>query len=160
FLEPAFARRYPAVTARIADIEQLELLASGYKQRGRFLAELTLDPPTSTSDLAGPPLLDEDWLVLSTIHSAKGLEWDVVHVIHAVLLDLYDTVADGAWGDMTSAIIARTGVERETLHRALDQTRPARSVGVFGDSEGDLAAILSACGLEPDPSVVRELTAL
>ncbi|GAG18773.1 unnamed protein product, partial [marine sediment metagenome] len=45
--------------------------------------DLTLDPPTSTSDLAQPPYLEEDWLTLSTIHSAKGCEWDVVHVIHA-----------------------------------------------------------------------------
>ena len=52
---------------------------------GHFVAELALDPPQSSSDLAGPPHLDEDYLVLSTIHSAKGLEWDAVHV-----LALYD----------------------------------------------------------------------
>ena len=51
--------------------------------RSRFLAELTLDPPTSTGDLAGPPHLDDDFLILSTIHSAKGGEWQVVHLIHA-----------------------------------------------------------------------------
>jgi DNA helicase-2/ATP-dependent DNA helicase PcrA len=49
-----------------------------------YVANLTLDPPASTSDLAGPPHLDEDFLTLSTVHSAKGLEWDTVHVIHAV----------------------------------------------------------------------------
>jgi DNA helicase-2/ATP-dependent DNA helicase PcrA len=48
-----------------------------------MLADITLDPPSSTQDLAGPPLLDEDYLILSTIHSAKGLEWDCVYVIHA-----------------------------------------------------------------------------
>ena len=48
------------------------------------MASLTLDPPASTSDLAGPPHLDEDYLVLSTVHSAKGLEWDSVHVIHVI----------------------------------------------------------------------------
>ena len=48
-----------------------------------MLTELTLDPPNSTSDLAGPPHLDDDYLILSTIHSAKGLEWDAVYVIHA-----------------------------------------------------------------------------
>ncbi len=69
--------------ARLRDLDQLSLLAQGYPTRGRFLSELTLDPPSSTGDLAGQPLLDEDYLVLSTIHSAKGLEWDVVHVIHA-----------------------------------------------------------------------------
>ena len=56
---------------------------AGYRSRGRFITELTLDPPTSTSDLAGAPHLDEDWLTLSTIHSAKGCEWDVVFLIHA-----------------------------------------------------------------------------
>jgi DNA helicase-2/ATP-dependent DNA helicase PcrA len=83
FLAPVFARRYDGSAARLRDLDQLAALAAGYEARGRFLAELTLDPPSSTGDLAGPPLLDEDWLVLSTIHSAKGLEWDVVHVIHA-----------------------------------------------------------------------------
>jgi DNA helicase-2/ATP-dependent DNA helicase PcrA len=58
-------------------------MAAGYLARSRFLAELTLDPPTSTGDLAGPPHLDDDFLVLSTIHSAKGGEWQVVHLIHA-----------------------------------------------------------------------------
>ena len=60
FLEPVFARRYDAAASRTRDLEQLELLASGYESRGRFVTELTLDPPSSTGDLAGPPLLDED----------------------------------------------------------------------------------------------------
>jgi DNA helicase-2/ATP-dependent DNA helicase PcrA len=81
---PLFARRYPGTAAvRIADLEHLRSLATGYRVRGRFLAELTLDPPTSTGDLAGPPHRDDDFLVLSTIHSAKGGEWQVVHLIHA-----------------------------------------------------------------------------
>ena len=61
----------------------LEQIASGYESRQQFLADLQLDPPTSTADLAGVPTKDEDWLVLSTIHSAKGCEWDVVYLIHA-----------------------------------------------------------------------------
>jgi DNA helicase-2/ATP-dependent DNA helicase PcrA len=83
FLHPVILRRYSNPRERLRDIEQLCLLASGYPTRARFITELTLDPPSSTGDLAGPPLLDEDYLVLSTMHSAKGLEWDVVHVIHA-----------------------------------------------------------------------------
>jgi DNA helicase-2/ATP-dependent DNA helicase PcrA len=83
YLEPVIARKYDAPGPRSNDLEQLALLARGYGSRGRFLAELTLDPPASTADLAGPPHLDDDYLILSTIHSAKGLEWDVVHVIHA-----------------------------------------------------------------------------
>jgi DNA helicase-2/ATP-dependent DNA helicase PcrA len=83
YLGPVLERRYDAPATRLADLEQLALLAQGYEARGRFLADLTLDPPVSTGDLAGPPGLDDDWLTLSTIHSAKGLEWDVVHVINA-----------------------------------------------------------------------------
>lgn len=81
--EPLFQKRYDNPTIRLRDIEQLEQIAAGYRSRGRFLTDLTLDPPTSTSDLAGPPFLEEDYLILSTIHSAKGCEWDVVYIIHA-----------------------------------------------------------------------------
>ncbi|MBV9576990.1 MAG: ATP-dependent helicase [Chloroflexi bacterium] len=83
FCEPLILSHYSSPQARLQDIEQLEQVAGGYASRSRFLSELALDPPSSTSDLAGPPLLDEDYLILSTIHSAKGGEWDVVHVIHA-----------------------------------------------------------------------------
>jgi DNA helicase-2/ATP-dependent DNA helicase PcrA len=83
FYEPLMRERYENAGVRALDLEQLEQIAGGYRSRRRFLADLTLDPPSSTSDLAGPPQLDEDYLVLSTIHSAKGCEWDVVHVIHA-----------------------------------------------------------------------------
>jgi DNA helicase-2/ATP-dependent DNA helicase PcrA len=83
FYEPIFVEAYENAGARLRDIEQLQQIASTYRSRGRFITELTLDPPSSTSDLAGPPVLDDDWLTLSTIHSAKGMEWSVVHVIHA-----------------------------------------------------------------------------
>jgi DNA helicase-2/ATP-dependent DNA helicase PcrA len=69
---------------RRADVEQLARLAAGYASRERFLTELTLDPPEATSDRPGPPLLDEDYLILSTIHSAKGQEWNSVHVLNVV----------------------------------------------------------------------------
>ncbi|HET6981285.1 MAG TPA: 3'-5' exonuclease, partial [Myxococcaceae bacterium] len=75
--------RYDHVPARLRDLEQLEQLAAGFADRTSFLADLTLEPPRSTQELAGPPSLDEDCLVLSTIHSAKGLEFDAVHVLHA-----------------------------------------------------------------------------
>ena len=83
FLGPIIDRRYDAAPARKADLEELGALASAFPSRSRLLSEVTLDPPASTSDLAGDPHLDDDWLVLSTIHSAKGGEWKVVHVIHA-----------------------------------------------------------------------------
>src|SRR5690606_20975511 len=65
-------------------LNQLAQIASGYPSRERFLTELTLDPPDAISDQAGPPLLDEDYLILSTIHSAKGQEWRSVHVLNVV----------------------------------------------------------------------------
>lgn len=83
FLQPFFERQYDRADIRMRDLEQLARIASRYRSRGRFLADVTLDPPASTSDLAGAPHLDEDYLTLSTIHSAKGCEWDVVYVIHA-----------------------------------------------------------------------------
>ena len=83
FYEPIFFKVYENPTVRIHDIENLEQIAAGYDSRKQFLTDLMLDPPASTSDLAGPPHKDEDWVVLSTIHSAKGCEWDAVFVIHA-----------------------------------------------------------------------------
>jgi len=65
-------------------LERLITAAAMAPDLATFVAELTLDPPASTSDLAGPPHLDDDFLVLSTVHSAKGLEWPIVHVMHLV----------------------------------------------------------------------------
>jgi ATP-dependent DNA helicase UvrD/PcrA len=84
FYKPHMERMYEHVHTRIGDIDQLELLSSQYPTRERFVTELTLDPPHATSDLAGQPLLDEDYLVLSTIHSAKGMEWDHVYILNVV----------------------------------------------------------------------------
>ena len=84
----------PAV--RRGDVEQLARLAAGYASRERFLTELTLDPPEATSDQPGPPLLDEDYLILSTIHSAKGQEWKSVHVLNVVDGCIPADVAQGA----------------------------------------------------------------
>jgi DNA helicase-2/ATP-dependent DNA helicase PcrA len=81
---PHFERLYEQFHTRVGDLEQLELLSTQYPSRERFLTELTLDPPNATSDLAGRPTLDEDFLVLSTIHSAKGMEWDTVFVLNVV----------------------------------------------------------------------------
>ncbi len=82
--EPHLERIHEDAVVRRADLIQLELIASGYPSRERFLTELTLDPPDATSDQAGVPLLDEDYLILSTIHSAKGQEWKSVFVLNVV----------------------------------------------------------------------------
>ncbi|KQU50655.1 ATP-dependent DNA helicase [Bosea sp. Leaf344] len=82
--EPHLERIHEDAATRQADLVQLEQIAGGYPSRERFLTELTLDPPDATSDQAGVPLLDEDYLILSTIHSAKGQEWKSVFVMNAV----------------------------------------------------------------------------
>src|SRR5690606_37453274 len=82
--EPLMEAVYEDAEIRKEDIYQLEQIAGGYPSRERFLTELTLDPPEATSDQAGVPLLDEDFLILSTIHSAKGQEWKNVHVLNVV----------------------------------------------------------------------------
>jgi DNA helicase II / ATP-dependent DNA helicase PcrA len=82
--EPHLARIHDDAHLRAADLAQLEQIAASYPSRERFLTELTLNPPEATSDEAGVPLLDEDYLVLSTVHSAKGQEWRAVFVLNAV----------------------------------------------------------------------------
>lgn len=82
--QPHLERIHEDAEVRHADLIQLEQIASGYPSRERFLTELTLDPPDATSDQAGVPLLDEDFLILSTIHSAKGQEWKSVYVLNVV----------------------------------------------------------------------------
>ncbi len=83
FCATVFPRRYENSAARLADVDQLAATARGYTDRSRLLTELTLDPPERTGDLAGRPHLDDDWLTLSTIHSAKGCEWHSVYLLHA-----------------------------------------------------------------------------
>lgn len=80
--EPQLERIYDAARVRMGDIEQLERLSGQYASREQFITELTLDPPQVSSDLAGDPSRDEDYLILSTIHSAKGQEWDSVYVLN------------------------------------------------------------------------------
>jgi len=114
FYAPIFEQRYEQPEMRLRDLDQLELLAQQAKSRASFLADLTLDPPTSTSDLAGPPMVDEEYVVLSTIHSAKGCEWDVVYVIHA---------ADGVLPSDMSTSDAELEEERRLLYVAMTRAR-------------------------------------
>ncbi len=80
--QPQLERLYDGLDTREADLEQLEQISGRYPTRERFLTELTLDPPSAAGDLAGDPLLDEDYLILSTVHSAKGQEWESVFVLN------------------------------------------------------------------------------
>ncbi len=80
--QPHLERMYDSIETREADLEQLEQVSGRYPTRERFLTELTLDPPSASGDLSNDPLLDEDYLILSTVHSAKGQEWDAVFVLN------------------------------------------------------------------------------
>ncbi|MFC0573252.1 ATP-dependent helicase [Paraburkholderia solisilvae] len=82
--EPHLERNHEDAAMRHADLLQMESIAGTYASRERFLTELTLDPPDATSGESGVPLLDEDYLILSTIHSAKGQEWRNVFVLNGV----------------------------------------------------------------------------
>ncbi|MGH7687675.1 MAG: ATP-dependent helicase, partial [Candidatus Dormibacteria bacterium] len=115
FCEPVFARLYGNAEVRLRDIEQLEVVAAASPSRTAFLTDLALDPPSATSDLAGDPLLDEDYLILSTIHSAKGGEWDAVRIIHA---------ADGMIpSDMATGDAGSIEEERRLLYVAMTRAR-------------------------------------
>jgi DNA helicase-2/ATP-dependent DNA helicase PcrA len=96
FYSPILEKRYDQAPMRARDIEQLEQISANFRSRGQMLVDLALDPPASTQDLAGPPLLEEDYLILSTIHSAKGCEWDVVYVIHAADGNIPSDMATGS----------------------------------------------------------------
>ena len=113
--EPHLDRIHEDSETRRADLIQLEQIASGYPSRERFLTELTLDPPDATSDQAGVPLLDEDYLILSTIHSAKGQEWKSVYVLNVV---------DGCMpSDLGAGTSAELEEERRLLYVAMTRAR-------------------------------------
>ncbi len=120
-LSPLIRLRYPDGAARTADLEALLAAARGAEDVRHFISELVLDPPASSADLAGPPHLDEDYLVLSTVHSAKGLEWDAVHLIAA-----YD---GNMPADMSTGTAEGIAEERRLLYVAL--TRARRRLHVY-----------------------------
>ncbi|HEY4451960.1 MAG TPA: ATP-dependent helicase [Solirubrobacteraceae bacterium] len=120
-IAPLIRLRYPDGAVRVGDLDQLALAARSAPDVRHFVAELVLDPPASSADLAGPPHLDEDFLVLSTVHSAKGLEWDAVHLIAAY---------DGNFpADMSTATEEGVAEERRLFYVAL--TRPRRRLHVY-----------------------------
>ncbi|HEX9138846.1 MAG TPA: ATP-dependent helicase [Steroidobacteraceae bacterium] len=82
--QPHLERLYEQVHTRIGDLDQLEHLSGSFPTRERFLSELSLDPPQAAGDLSGTAHNDEDYLVLSTVHSAKGMEWDTVYLLNVV----------------------------------------------------------------------------
>ena len=119
--QPHLERLHDDAAIRQADLAQLARIAGGFSNRERFLAELTLDPPEATSDESGVPYRDEDYLSLSTIHSAKGQEWTAVYVLNAV---------DGCMpSDMATGSAAEIEEERRLFYVAL--TRAKRHLAVL-----------------------------
>jgi len=113
--QPHLERVYEHVHTRVGDLDQLEQLATQFPSRERFITELTLDPPNATSDLSGKPALDEDYLVLSSVHSAKGMEWDTVYVLNVV---------DGSFpNEFSTGRAEMVDEERRLLYVAMTRAR-------------------------------------
>ena len=113
--QPHLERLHDDAQVRAADLDQLVALSGGYGSRESFLAEITLDPPEATSDRAGAPLLDEDYVILSTIHSSKGQEWNTVHVLNVVDGCMPSDMATGSQEDIEE--------ERRLLYVAMTRAR-------------------------------------
>jgi DNA helicase-2/ATP-dependent DNA helicase PcrA len=120
--QPHLERLHDDARVRLADLQQLARMAAGHGSRERFVTELTLDPPEASSDESGPPHRDEEYLVLSTIHSAKGQEWNAVHVLNVV---------DGCMpADMATGSAAEIEEERRLLYVAMTRARDELSLWV------------------------------
>ena len=115
--EPHLERLHEDAGPRRGDLAQLCRMAPAFASRASFLTDLTLDPPQATSDLAGAPLRDEDYLILSTIHSAKGQEWRSVFVLNCV---------DGCIpSDLGTGSDAEIEEERRLLYVAMTRAKEA-----------------------------------
>jgi DNA helicase II / ATP-dependent DNA helicase PcrA len=113
--QPHLERLHDDARIRSADLAQLAQMAAGYTNRERFLAEVTLDPPQASSDESGEPHRDEDYLILSTMHSAKGQEWASVVVLNVV---------DGCIpSDMATGTMAEIDEERRLLYVAMTRAK-------------------------------------
>lgn len=119
---PHLERRFEDATIRAGDLDQLERIAAGFPTRERFMTELTLDPPGASSDESGKPFLDEDYLILSTIHSAKGQEWASVFLLNAV---------DGCIpSDLATGTTEEIEEERRLLYVAMTRARDSLALVV------------------------------
>jgi DNA helicase II / ATP-dependent DNA helicase PcrA len=115
WFEPHLERIYDSAHVRLGDLIQLERLAQQFATRDQFLAELALDPPAVTGDLSGTPYLDEDYLILSTVHSAKGQEWDAVYILN---------VADGNFpSEFSTGRSDQIEEERRLLYVAMTRAK-------------------------------------
>jgi len=113
--ETHLLRLYDDAPVRQRDLVQLNQIASTYSSRERFLTEMALDPPAATSDEAGVPGKDDDYLILSTIHSAKGQEWKAVHILNVI---------DGCIpSDMGTGTTEEVEEERRLLYVAMTRAK-------------------------------------
>jgi DNA helicase-2/ATP-dependent DNA helicase PcrA len=120
-VEPLISASYDDAAPRLEDLVALVNACADARRLSDVAADQVLEPPISTGDLAGPPMIDEDWLVLSTVHSAKGLEFDAVHVIHA---------ADGNFpSDMSLG--SPEGLEEERRLFYVSVTRARRHLAIY-----------------------------
>lgn len=112
---PVLEAKYDDARVRAADIATLVRIGANYGSRESFLTDLTLDPPNATSDESGPPHRDDDFVILSTIHSAKGQEWKNVFVLNAV---------DGCIpSDLGTGSTAELEEERRLLYVAMTRAK-------------------------------------
>jgi DNA helicase-2/ATP-dependent DNA helicase PcrA len=152
--EPHLERLYEDAFVRRRDLAQLRAIAATYPSRERFLTELALGPPGATSDEADAPGRDDDYLVLSTIHSAKGQEWKTVHVLNVV---------DGCIpSDMATATSEEIEEERRLLYVAMTRARdhlhlvvPQRFYVHAQSSQGDRHVYAARSRFIPDAIVER-----
>ena len=113
--DPLIALRYESAHTRCGDLDQLENIGAQHATRVAFLTDLALDPPDAVGAEAGSPLKDEDWLILSTIHSAKGQEWKAVYVLNVV---------DGCIpSDLATGSAQEIEEERRLLYVAMTRAR-------------------------------------
>jgi DNA helicase-2/ATP-dependent DNA helicase PcrA len=112
---PVLELLYDDPVARAADIDQLSMISSTFASREKFLSDLILDPPDAKSDLADETALEEDHLILSTVHSAKGLEYRRVFVLNVV---------DGSFpSDLAIGEQATIEEERRLLYVAMTRAK-------------------------------------
>ena len=113
--DPVLADRYDNAHTRLGDLDQLQAMSAKHASRAAFLTDIALDPPEAVGSNAGPPLKDEDWLVLSTIHSAKGQEWRAVFILNVV---------DGCIpSDLATGTVEEIEEERRLLYVAMSRAR-------------------------------------
>jgi DNA helicase-2/ATP-dependent DNA helicase PcrA len=121
-ISPLIEATYPDPGARLVDLDALVAASAKAARLSDVAADFALEPPRSTSDLAGTPMIDEDWLTVSTVHSAKGLEWNVVHILN---------VTDGMIpSDMALGSNDGLEEERRVFYVALTRARSALHVYV------------------------------